>query len=523
MSLGKKGLLGNGALGNHRDPFGAIRGPEATFQQQGQVPKVKTKAIPLTPTLIEGFVHTYLAAKYDHRTPTPEFHRELWELFCRPEAKIVAAAPRGHAKSTAITEAYVLADILFRNSDYVVVVSETYPQAVEFIREYKTELANNDELRRDFGIKKFLKDTEDDIIVQFDDGAQFRIKALASEGAVRGIKWNKKRPNKIVFDDIEGDEQVQSPTRREKLRSWFFKALLPAGGKECKVRGVGTILHFDSMLARLIKNRTWTNKVFKAHANFSDFSNILWPEMFSEARLREIKENYVEDGNPDGYSCEYLNEPIAEGDTFFKPEYLLDLPLNFSPDGMNIYASWDFAVSTAQKADYTACGIIAVDAKGCHYVLDMRRGRWDTMQTIDEIFIVEQAWKPSIHFMEEGVIQKSLGPFLNAEMRRRGIYPSIETMVPTKDKISRARSWQAKTRARHVFYDKEASWWVDLLEEMKRFPKAAHDDQVDVQSQFGLMLDSIQDAPSLEELDDESYFRAREQANMGGRSEYTGY
>ena len=516
----------NTTMGLHRDPFKVGDGGKAarSFNKAtGREASGSPNPVTLTPALIEGFVNTYLAGKYDHRCATPQFHRELWSLFCMEEAKVLAAAPRGHAKSTAITEAYALADTLFRNSDYLIIVSETHDQAVEFIREYKSELQTNDQLIEDFGIKKFIKDTEDDIIVEFDDGAQFRIKALASESAVRGIKWNKKRPNKIIFDDIEGDEQVESKLRREKLRKWFFNALLPAGGKECKVRGVGTIMHFDSLLNRLLRNKTWTSKIFRAHKSFDDFSEILWPEMFSEARLREIKLNYVEDGNPDGYSREYLNEPLAEGEYFFRPEDLLPLPTNFDHSTFPKYASWDFAASQLQSGDYTVCVICCVDELGHIYVIDVRRGRWNSKQVVDEIFAVDSAWRPEVHLMEEGVIRKSFGPFLDTEMRQRGHYPIMDYIIPVKDKISRARSWQAKTRAHHVYYDKDASWWPDLFEEMSRFPKAAHDDQIDPQSQLGLALDTLRQASTPLELEEEEYNHMLRQDAHQGRSETTGY
>lgn len=530
MAISKSGRVSHsaqGLKGLHRDPFAlgdGGAGARLMREQGGSQSLLQPVApIPLNPAIIEGFVQTYLAYKYDNKCDTPPFHRELWELFCRPEDRICAAAPRGHAKSTAITEAYVLCDVLFRNSDYVVVVSETYPQAVEFIREYKTELQQNDQLIEDFGVGKFLKDTEDDIIVEFKDKKQFRIRALASEGAVRGIKWNKKRPNKIVFDDIEGDEQVESPTRRLKLRNWFFQALLPAGSKTCKVRGVGTIMHFDSLLSRLLKNKVWFSKIFQAHAAFDDFSNILWPEMYSEERLKAIKSEYIEDGNPDGYSREYLNQPLAEGKRFFRAEDLLPLPPRFSHASYPKYASWDFAVSKDQAADYTVCIVFAVDELGHIYVIDVRRGRLGSNEIIEEIFAVEEAWQPEVHFMERGVIEKSLGPFLSAQMATRAIYPIIDLVVPVKDKVTRARSWQAKTKAHHVHYDKDAEWWDDLFEEMQRFPKSKHDDQVDAQSQFGLMLDQIRNATSPEEEQEEEYQRAQHYAALDGRSATTGY
>ena len=145
------------------------------------------------------------------------------------------------------------------------------------------------------------------------------------------------------------------------------------------------------------------------------------------------------------------------------------------------------------------------------------------MEVIEEIFAVEEAWHPEVHFMERGVIEKSFGPFLHAQMLAKGVYPIIDLVVPVKDKVTRARGWQAKTKAHHVHFDKDAPWWDDLFEEMNRFPKSKNDDQVDVQSQFGLKLDEIRNAPTDKQLEEEEYEYARHEASFDGRSQVTGY
>ena len=52
--------------------------------------------------VIDGFTVGLLAAKYDNPKPIPAFHHEMWELFFSDHPKVAIAAPRAHAKSTAI-------------------------------------------------------------------------------------------------------------------------------------------------------------------------------------------------------------------------------------------------------------------------------------------------------------------------------------------------------------------------------------------------------------------------------------
>jgi hypothetical protein len=59
--------------------------------------------VKLNADIIEGFVQSLLAPSFDDPTSTPAFHRELWELCCSDHNLVAIAAPRGHAKSTAIS------------------------------------------------------------------------------------------------------------------------------------------------------------------------------------------------------------------------------------------------------------------------------------------------------------------------------------------------------------------------------------------------------------------------------------
>ena len=186
---------------------------------------IKTK---LTAEVVAGFSASLLQKSYDSAVESPACHMEWWEMCCSPHPKVAIAAPRRHAKSTAITLAYVLASLLFRNKRYVLIVSDTVTQATQFLNDVKKELADNDKIKTLFGIQSFPKDAEDDFIVEFADGEQFRVTAKGSEQKMRGLKWNNKRPDLIVGDDLENDEIVLNSDRRQKFKRWFYGALVPS-------------------------------------------------------------------------------------------------------------------------------------------------------------------------------------------------------------------------------------------------------------------------------------------------------
>lgn len=511
---------------------------------QGQFPKFgeafgQTTTVPLTRSsiklsaeLIEAFVKEFLAQKYDNPLPTPIFHKEMWEIAADelyPHALFLA--PRGHAKSTSITEAYGMTALLFRQRDFAVIISNTVGQSIEFLEDFKTELLTNDKIREEFEIHKFLRDREDDIIVQMKDGHKFRVVAKGSEQKVRGLKWNKRRPNLIICDDLEDDEQVMSKERRDKFSKWFMRAVLPFGSDDCLFRVAATILHFDSLAENLSKDESWKTKRYRAHKSFSDFTNILWPEKFSEERLKGIQAKYLKKNDRDGYSQEYLNYPIAEGHYFFRKEDLLPMEEHHKHIPMRKYAAWDFAISKKQDADFTVCVVLGVDDRNNYYVIDVRRGKWDGLEIIDEMFSVQKAHKCDVHWAEGGQIEKTFGAFLYAEMLKRSLDPkwaetaifTVEPVTPTLDKVSRARGWQAKTRTRSVFYDKTASWYPALEEEMERFPKGEHDDQIDPQSLLGMQLATGILPEATEAEKEEEIYHAKTTQTRLGVNAFTGY
>ena len=142
---------------------------------------------PTNGNIIDGFTRGMLAAKYDNPKPIPAFHREMWDLCYSDAPKVAIAAPRGHAKSTAITHAFILAMVCFRIKSFVLLVSDTEGQAAEFLGDIKAELNSNDLMREEFGIKSIVKDTETNIVCRFKDGEYFT-SAVAEREDVAGTE-----------------------------------------------------------------------------------------------------------------------------------------------------------------------------------------------------------------------------------------------------------------------------------------------------------------------------------------------
>jgi hypothetical protein len=155
--------------------------------------------------LIDGFSSMLLSKGFDDFKETPDCHRLWWDAFCSDNPLVAICAPRGHGKSTALTHCFTLASALFKQRSYIIIVSDTYEQAVLFLQDIKKELINNEDLIALFGVEKIEKDAENDIIVRLQDNYKFRITAKGAEQKMRGLKWSGKRPDMILCHQ-EGTE-----------------------------------------------------------------------------------------------------------------------------------------------------------------------------------------------------------------------------------------------------------------------------------------------------------------------------
>lgn len=510
----------------------------------------------LTANVIKGFSSSLLQKDFDGAVQSPACHYEWWELFCSPQNKVAVAAPRRTAKTTAVTQTCGLAAVLFRQRRYVLIVSDTITQAVQFLGEIKQQLAENEQLRTLFKIKGFIKEAEDDFICMCEDGHTFRMAAKGAEQKLRGLKWDGRRPDLILCDDLENDEIVMNKERRAKFKRWFYAALLPSMSKSGKIMYVGTILHNDSLLESLMPKKMyrgytleplktwvqdrlgkpravdgWISVKYKAHT--PDFSEILWKENYTSEYFRELKSEYVAQGIPDVYSQEYLNTPIDETLAYFRRADMRDFTdvdrefLNQAgwQRHFNFYIGTDLAVSTLEVSDWSVFVVGGVDEKGYLWIFDIIRERMDAQEIVEVILKLERRWEPSTISMEKGQIEKSIGPFLRQRMLDTGTFPNITAVSPSSDKLTRARSIQARMRAGGVKFDKVADWYYDFEDEAAIFPRGKHDDQIDALAYVGLIVDKMIAGATRRELQNEEYEEEYEQSGLAeaGRSSYTGY
>lgn len=503
----------------------------------------------LTKDLIKGFVGSCLVKGFDGSKPIPQVHEEIWDLCCSDKKYVAMALPRGHGKSTAISFAYLLATLLFRQRKFAIIVSDSEYQAAMFLGQIKAALIDNQDIVNLFKVKKnkekgiveFVKETETDIIVEMEDGHRFRVIAKGSEQKLRGLLWNGSRPDIMILDDMESDEQVMNKERREKFRKWMYGALIPALSEKGIIRYVGTILHQDSALENLMPKIngiftrtdglcTWSEKStgmwwsVKYAAHNSDFSKILWPDRWTKDGLKELRADYVARGLPEQYSQEYLNIPVDESTAFFrKTDLTAEVPED-KKKPLNYYISVDLAISEKERADYSVFCVGGMDESGILHIRNIVRARMDGAEIVETLLALQRTYEPVAFGIEDMQVTKAIGPYLNREMIERNTFLNIVLMKPHKsDKLTRAQAIRARMRAGGVKFDRGGDWYSTLEDEVLSFPRSRHDDQVDALAYLGLLLEKMIDAPTREEIEEEHYYDELEESGPDGRDEVTGY
>jgi predicted phage terminase large subunit-like protein len=487
------------------------------------------EASPLNRYSVEGFVDTFLIDKYSDRQPITDMHRDWWRRVCSDHPRVAIAAPREHSKTTSINHAYGLAAGLYQKHPFQLKVCRTRDLAIEKINHAKDELLNNKNLNEMFQLKKFLRETEDDIIVEFADGYKMRMLAVGAEQAgLRGRSWGTVRPSLIIVDDAEDDELVLSPDRRQKLMKWFTNSLLPMGGRNTQVRMIGTLLHQDSLLNNILSNPSWYSVRYEACDENVSEESLLWPQMWPKARLELKKQEFINFGNLAGFNQEFRNIVRDTETGFFRPEDFHPMAEEDHKKPKTFYAGGDLAFSKKQGRDYTVFPIGGLDEEGILHMVDMRRGRWDGKQVIDEMYSVEEAWHPAEWFIESGAIKETLGAALEIRMRKEGYLNICPDLIPTQDKAIRAMPFQARMRARGVRWDMDASWFeearAELLDFSQEGTRGKHDDIVDGCGWLGQGLRRMVTPASQDDIDEAEYWSAKRAARIDdGRSSVTGY
>lgn len=466
----------------------------------------------------------------------PDFHREIASIMNvvsteHVNAKIAAAAPRSHAKSTYLTKNFPVHEIVYRKRRYVIIISETPTVSKANMEWIRNQLKYNKKLRADFGPllspkdQSNITDNSEAFIAWHPDGDSRKQVALveaASTGqALRGRNWNGTRPDLIVCDDLEDARpggNASTPEQRQKLRDWFSQTVMPLGdpkGLRTAFVYMGTTVHFEALLIQVLYNRSdFTSKVYRAiidqperqdlweqcrliyvdrenpkrlddarkfyaehEAEMLRGSRVLWPEVQPLWKLMTWKW----DNGSKAFNTEYMNNPIDEESMIFNPElftYYEGAYTDFDHKTFTISMGIDFAMGK-ERGDYSAISVVARHKdNGITYVVDSFVERIKPDKYIDVIVEKVKKWQPDVIGAESQAAQEFFVDMLKQRLTAEG-YPAstrVKKVNQRSRKELRIEAMLPSIENGTIRFNKKHAL---LLEQFERYGQGAADDAPD--------------------------------------------
>lgn len=455
------------------------------------------------------FVETYLP--HYVRGDASLFHDAAFERFPqiiygmdgdrKKGAKDCFVAPRGSSKSTHLSLGGALYAIVLGLERYIIEICDVYGQAALLIEAIKSELTANPRLANDFphacGAGRVWREGE--IITKND----IRVEGLGALQKIRGRRHGPFRPGLVFLDDLENDDSVRSPEQRKKLEGWIDKAVAEVGPPDGSLRivYVGTILHFDAVLARKSKAPAWKTTKFQAIMSWPDRMD-LWDafeEVYHNEGPDEAKEFYTEHkaemdkgavvnwpsmqplvflmekraASHASFATEFQNKPISENNPFGDLTYwVLRRPQLIH------FGAIDPSLGKKGKGrDPSAILIGGIDPDtGVMDLLEasIRKRLPDII--ISDTIALQREYSCHLWFVEATQFQEFLRTSLMKESAKSHVPLSALPVNPHADKDLRIERLQPPLAAGLIRLN---STQTTLIDQLQQWPNADHDDGPD--------------------------------------------
>ncbi len=451
------------------------------------------------------------------REPPSKMHRWLAEQFdamttCRG-AKLNVVGPRGGAKSTLGTLAYVLRAAVEGWEPYIWIVSDTKHQARGHLENLRIELAGNAALAEDYPRAAGRGRSWRAQAVRLRNGVT--IEAFGTGQRLRGHRIGPHRPTLIVCDDLQNDGHMRSSAARESSLRWFEGALLKAGTAHTNVVNLATALHREALALHLERTPGWNSRVFAAIERWPDNMSLWheWERIYCDANsptARDVARVFYEGRRAAMDAGAVLLWPEVEdlytlmcmrvegGRTAFEREKQ-GMPL--SPEACEWpeayfdehiwFEQWPASLQTrvvaldpskgrdARRGDFSALVMLGVADDGQLYV-EAEMARAPTAEIVAASVEMCRRFRPDAFGVETNQYQELLAAELAGEFGRQGIvdvHPwGIDNHV---SKLVRIRRLGPFLSSRRIRFKEDSPGTRMLVDQLREFPAADHDDGPD--------------------------------------------
>lgn len=313
----------------------------------------------------------------------------------------------------------------------------------------------------------------------------------------------------VVFDDPHKVDEVESDVVREGVIDWWDGTMTTRLNDPDEGAFVGVMqrIHERDLAGHLLAKGGYTHLCLPAEYSpnhpfiwpddpRTEPDALLWPDHFGAEAIAELKTalgSYRAAGQLQQLPSPATGGILKRGWWRYFPVEWLDVWEGPAP--VAFFTSWDTGLKEKTVNDY-AVGTAWIVVGANRYLVRRIRARMGLPETRMAVWELSD-WGarqfsdlPQTHYVENA----ANGPEVVAWLKDK--VSGLIAVSPDKDKVARAHGASAQIEAGNVFlpgkddsagsYNKTLtpSWVQELIEECARFPKGAHDDQVDSVTQF---------------------------------------
>lgn len=299
---------------------------------------------------------------------------------------------REHYKSTVISFALTIQDILNDPEVTCGIFSLTRPMAKRILRQIKVEFETNPLLFELYPDVTWLDPVKSSPKWSEDDGLIFKRKSNPSESTVEAWGLVDAMPTgkhfKVrIYDDIIDERNVTSPEMIKKaLSAWELSMNLGSiqpvkhYGTVNIARHIGTRYHYNDPYATIMKRQVATPRIYPAtHDGTMDGDPVLWTRDYLNEKRKAL--------GPYIFGCQLLLNPVADEAEGFKLPWIQRYNRNEnSHNGMNLYILVDPAGEKKAGRSYTVILVIGLGADKNYYLVDGVRDRINLTERAEKVF-----------------------------------------------------------------------------------------------------------------------------------------
>ena len=235
----------------------------------------------------------------------------LTEYIAKPRdfSQLALGLPRGFGK-TMVIKLFVLFTILFTTRQFILILCETTAKAKNIIADV-ADMLNEPNIKAIFGDWKLGIETDTQELKKFGfRGRNIILMGAGVESGIRGITIKNRRPDLMIFDDIQSracaESQIQSDSLEREMYGTAMKAKSPHG---CLFIFIANMYPTKwSILRRLKVNPNWIKFIVGGILANGDS---LWEDLQPIAQLHKELANDVASGHPEIFFAEVLNDENA--------------------------------------------------------------------------------------------------------------------------------------------------------------------------------------------------------------------